>query len=226
VIGAALLGASLLLAAACAALAWTHVRRVLGVIGADVGVLTIALKRTPAAERLSGMLARTAPGSWEHELAEGALAAPDEDARVRAANLALADLEHDLLRTAGWPRAGLRIGLLGHAFLALSAYLVDRTQPQRIAAILVVGALTALACVDARRRGDRAASQQRRAVDALLAVAFSQGLPPADPGVGAGARQAGEQQGRWLGGVLALPDEDLPRPRRSERRARRRRGIS
>lgn len=222
--GAALLGVSLLLAFACAALAWAHVRGVLRVTRADASALALTLKRVPQGERLQGLFKRTEPGTWEHELAREALAAPHEDARVRAANLALADLEHALLRAAGWPRAGLRIGLLGHAFLALAAYLADRAHPAQIAAILVVGALTALACVEARRSGDRAAVRQRRAVDALLGVVFSEG--PASPSPGPGARSGGEQQARWLGGLVALPDEEPPRPRRGERRARRRRGIS
>jgi len=219
-----LLGAALLLAVACVALAWSHVRGVLAVTRADAAALAIALKRVSAGKRLAALLERTAPGSWEHDLAQDVLAAPDEDARVRAANVALADLDHDLLRAAGWPRAALRIGLLGHALLALAAYLADRTRAPQIAAILVVGALTALACVEARRSGERAAVRQRRAVDALLGAVFSEGSPGPRPAPG--ARVGGEQQGRWLGGLVALPDEAPPRPRRNERRARRRRGIS
>jgi hypothetical protein len=224
VTGAVLLGLAALLALACAALAWTHPRRVLAATGADAAALGQALRRLPVADRLRGLLERTAPGSWEHELAADALAAPDGHARVLAANVALADMEHALRRSAGWPRAGLRIGLLGHALLALSVYLADPVQPRWAAAILAVGGATALACVEARRSGEREAVRQRRAIDALLGVALPDG--PIAPELGAGAPSDGEQQARWWGGLVALPDEAPARPRRSERRARRRRGVS
>ena len=124
--GAVFLGISLLLALACSALAWSHVRRVLGATRGDLTSLSATLRRVPAADRVRRLLERTEPGSWEHELAAEALAAPDEDARVAAVNLALADVEHTFRRSVGWPPAALRIALLGAAFVAFCAYLGDQ----------------------------------------------------------------------------------------------------
>lgn len=181
--GAVLLGVSLSLALGCAALAWSHVLRVLGATRGDLVTLAAALKRMPPADRARGLLDGTTPGSWEYELAAEVLAAPHDDARVAVVNLALSDVEHTLRRGAGWPPASLRLALTGAALLAVCAYVGDPAQPRWALAILGVGALAAVTCVEAGRAGERNVQRQRRAIDALVAVtmALAEGRTLPDP---------------------------------------------
>lgn len=174
--GAVFLGPALALGVASAALAWAHVRRVLGAVRADTEALALALRRVPAAERLAALRDRTEPGRWEHELAVDVLAAAGDEARVAAVNLALGDVEHALGRTAGWPGTALRIALLGGGVVAFLAYLVEPGQLRWPLAILGVSALAALTCAQARRTADGHADRQRRTVDGLVAAVLV--LPP------------------------------------------------
>jgi hypothetical protein len=164
------------LAAASGALAWAHVRRVLAVARPDTEALALALKRMPSGERLAALRERAAPGGWEHDLAVDVLAAPDEEAKVAAVNLALADLEHALVRGERWPSAALRIALLGGGLLAILAKLLEPGQIRWTLAIVAVDGLAAMICAQAARTAARHADRQRRAVDALVAVALT--LPP------------------------------------------------
>jgi hypothetical protein len=134
--------------------------------------LALALKRLPARERLEGLLHRAGPGSWEHELAAEALAAGTQDARVAVVNVALAEAEHSLTRGAEWPRAGIRIALLGNALLAFAAYLSSGSQIKWSLSIAALGAVAALTCVEAGRSARRNADRQRRAIDDLVTVVF------------------------------------------------------
>jgi hypothetical protein len=171
-------------------LAWGHVRRVTGATSADPASLAIALKRVPAADRLAELQRRAAPGSWEHGLATDALAAPVEEAKVAAVNLALSDVEHAMIRTARWPRTALRIALLGAGVLGFSAYIEDPDHLKWALATVAVGGAAAVGCVEARRSGERALDRQRRGVDALVAAALAlPDPPPGDAGPGGGSRR-------------------------------------
>ena len=174
--GAIFLAPALALGAACVALAWAHVRRVLGAARADLEARALALKRVPAGERVQALIDRSEPGSWEHELAVEVRAAPDEDAKVAAVNLALSEFAHALEQSDRWPATALRIALLGGGVLAFLAFV---TEPGRLLWPLVVGAIAVFAaviCAQARRTGARHAERQRRAVVALVAATLA--LPP------------------------------------------------
>ncbi len=162
---------------ASAALAWSQARRAASPTGSDPAAFALALKRVPAKDRLEELLRRAAPGSWEHDLAAEALAAPGQDAVVAAVNMALAEAEHALSRGAEWPKAGIRIALLGAAFLAFAAYLSGGGQVRGPLSIVAVGVAAALACVEAGRAARRNAERQRRAIDDLVTVLFGSEAP-------------------------------------------------
>jgi hypothetical protein len=201
-----------------AALAWSQARRTAAPTGGDPAALAKALKRVPVGERLAELQRRTAPGTWEHELAVDALAAPDESARVAAVNLALAEVEHTLTMGAGWPRAGVRIALLGAAFLAFAAYVGGNGQVQAPLVIVAVGALAALTSVEAGRSAERNAARQRVAIDELIAAALGDPLEAAD--------RATHSSARWRGAEAQVARTPAPGGGRREpgpaRRLRRR----
>jgi hypothetical protein len=166
------------------------VRRVTTALRADAEAIALSLKRVPAGERLAALRDRSPEGSWEHDLAVEVLAAPTEDAKVAAVNLALSEVEHALQRSAGWPAAGLRIALLGAGLLAFAGYLAEPGQLRWPLATVGVGALAALTCAQAGRTGARCAEQQRVAADAVVAAALAlppEGRPAAPAGGGGGA---------------------------------------
>lgn len=174
--GAVFFAVSIALSAASTWLAWTHVRRVAGVLRPDAGALVLALKRAPAAERLPMLLARSAPGAFEHLLAAEALAASHEDAKIAAVNAALADIEHTIASGARWPATAVRIVFFGAGACAFLAYMTDAPALRWPVAIAALGGVALLACAQAERSGERLAAKQRRAVDDLVAAALS--LPP------------------------------------------------
>jgi hypothetical protein len=177
-------------------LAWTQARRAAAPTGSDPAALTLALKRLPAGERLAELRRRAAPGTWEHELAVEAIAATDEAARVGVVNLALAEAEHALTRGAGWPRAAVRIALLGAALLAFAAYIGGSGGVKAPLAILGIGGIAALTCVEARRSAQRNATRQRRAIDELVAATLGETVRAADA---ASCRTAPAARGRPAG---------------------------
>jgi hypothetical protein len=193
-VGALFFALSVIVGLASAVLAWEHVPRVTGATGADPGVLALALARVPAAERVAEIQRRARPGSWEHGLASELLAAPGEEAKVAALNLALADADHAMTRTARWPLTALRIALLGAGVLGFSAYIEDPAQLEWALATVAVGGVAAVACVEARRSGERALVRQRRGIDALVAVALS--LPEGPPEGPRGGADPGEGRPR------------------------------
>jgi hypothetical protein len=152
-----------------AALSWGYARRVAGATSGQAQALAIALKRVPEAERLAALEKRAPAGSWERAAAAEALAAADARGQVAAWNDAIGELEHTLGRGATWPGAAIRIAAFGGMLLAIAAFLAAREiQPALI--ILGIAGASALASIEARRRGKRAAAEQRAAVDALVAV--------------------------------------------------------
>jgi len=173
VFGAVLLAVAVLLALGATSLAWRQVRRASATIGGDQ--LRLGLKRLPLVERLGELGRRAEPGSWEHQLAVEALAAPDQAAQVAIVNLALADAEHTLSEGAAWPSAGVRIALLGAGLLAAAAYITDADQVRWWLSILAVGCIAALACFEASRSARRHADQRRRGIDELVAITFGDG---------------------------------------------------
>ncbi|MFT3769219.1 MAG: hypothetical protein QM820_27590 [Minicystis sp.] len=175
--GAVFLAPAIALGVACGALAWAHVRRVMGAARADLEALALSLKRVPSGERLAALRDRTEPGSWEHDLAVDVLASPPgEEATVAAVNLALADVEHALDRGARWPATALRIALLGGGVLAFLAWITEPAQLRWVLCTIGVSGLAALTCAQAGRTGARHAERQRLAVDALVAAVLA--LPP------------------------------------------------
>jgi hypothetical protein len=166
------LALAILAGVASAALAWSQVRRAAAPTGGDPAALALALKRIPPAERLRELHRRAPPGSWEAELAAEALAAETDAGRVAVVNLALSEVEHTLSRGASWPRTGIRIALLGAGFFAFAAYLSDRDQIKWPLCIVGVGVVAALSCVEAARSAERHATNQRRAIDDLVAATF------------------------------------------------------
>lgn len=191
VTGAFLFALAVLVGAGAAILAWSQVRRAAAPTKGDPAALAAALQRLPAETRLRELRRRAEPGSWEQQLATEALETPDESARVAVVNLALAEVEHGLSEGAGWPRASLRIALLGGALLAFVARLADEDQIRWSLAIGAVGGLAALSCMEARRIAERHAATQRRAIDDLVAATFGAGLTAAAP------RHAPDRRARW-----------------------------
>jgi hypothetical protein len=170
--GAFFVALAALVGTGAVALAWSQARRAAASTRGDPVALALALRRLPAGERLGELLRRTIPGSWEHDLAAEALAAPDDATRVAAMNLALADVEHALTEGGLWPRTGVRIALFGAALCAFAAYFADGGWTKRVLATLLIGAGAALACVEAGQRAARHATRQRRAIDDLIATVF------------------------------------------------------
>jgi hypothetical protein len=186
VAGPVLLAIAVLLGVGATMLAWSQVRRAaapgsssapitMGGSPVPPAALARALKRLPPEERVGELARRAAPGSWEHQLAVEALAAPGKAAQVATVNLALAEMEHTLTAGAAWPRSSVRIALLGTGLLAAAAYIVDREQIRWWLSIVALGGVAALACFEAGRRAEHHATQRRRAVDDLVAAAFGDG---------------------------------------------------
>jgi hypothetical protein len=162
---------AVILGAGCAALAWAHARRVGQVASTDVSALVIALKKLPEAERLAALCRQSRPGSFERRVASAVFAAPSDRAKIGAVNDALADVEHTLRVGAGWPSAGIRIALFGAMLLGVVAYLMAY-EVRWALAIVGIGGVAALACVEAKRAAERSAEAQRTAIDALVSVAL------------------------------------------------------
>jgi hypothetical protein len=184
--GAVFLAIAVLVGIGVAALSWSQVRRSAAPTGGDPAALALALKRVPAKERLGELSRRARPGSWEHELAAEALAAPDDVARLAAMNLALAAVAHALTAGALWPRTGVRIALLGAALCGFAAYVAEGGPSKWLLAIVLIGGVAVFACVEAGLRAARNATRQRRAIDELIAVAFDD-MVKADAAPGARA---------------------------------------
>jgi hypothetical protein len=189
---AVFLALAVLVGAGSAALAWSQARRVAALSRGDPAALALALKRFPVEQRASELRNRAEPGSWEHELAAEVLAAPTDAAKVAAVNLALGEVEHALARGAGWPRASVRIALLGDVLLGAVAYLADATQVRSSFTMAGIGVVAALTCVEAARSAERNAAKRRRGIDELVAATFGDGLRAVETGpgrAGAGRRR-------------------------------------
>lgn len=176
--GAVYVALSAVISGASSILAWAHVQRVARAVRADLDSVAASLKRVPPLERSRALLDRSTPGSFEHELASCALAAPNDEARVAAINLSLSEVEHALAERATWPSAGLRIALLGAGLCAFLAYVDEPGQLRSALGALAVGALGALSSAQARRSATQQAEHQRRAIDALVTAAFALPLEP------------------------------------------------
>jgi hypothetical protein len=161
---------------ASAALAWRQAQRAAAATGTDLTSLVASLRRVPAGERLTELHRRAEPGSWEHDLASEAVAAQSPDAQVGAVNLALSEADHALTHGADWPRSGIRIALLGAAFLAFAQYLFGSGELKWSLSIVAIGGVAALICVEAGRSARRSVLRQRRAIDDLVAVVFGDAL--------------------------------------------------
>lgn len=188
--GEALVALTALVAFGAAALAWGHVRRVARATSIDAASLFIALRRLPLEARLAELERRTPPSTWEHRLAGDLAGAAGEAERIAVVNDALAAVEAELSAGAGWPSAALRIAIFGTLLGAALSVVVHR--PDVILFLAVVGAVGAIAAVEAGRRAKRIASAKRASIDSLIETAL--GSPP--PASVAPGRRAGRRRSR------------------------------
>ncbi len=179
--GLVFLALALLVGVGSAALAWSQVRRTALVMKGDCAALARALRRVPPHERVEQMRCRTAPGTWEHDLAVELQSIPEAAGQVAAVNLALSELERALAEGADWPRSALRISLLGALLMAFAAFLADPSQLRWSLTIAATGGAAAVVCLEAARTAKRNETQQRRAVDEMISVAVGDRLPIAEP---------------------------------------------
>jgi len=196
VAGLVFLALAVLVGAGSAALAWSQVRRTARVTSGDCAALARALRRLPSYERIGELLRRTAPGTWEHDLAEELGSIPDDAAQVAAVNLALSELERALAEGADWPRSAVRISLLSALLMAFAAFLADPSQIRWSLGIVATGGAAAILCMEAARIAKRNETEQRRAVDELIAAAFGDRLPIAEARNARNAPGAADGAGR------------------------------
>jgi len=168
-LSAVLIAIALVASTACVALAGAHLRRVLRSTSPEVRSLAIALKRLPLPSRAEELARRARPESWEHQFAQAVLEASGDQARIAAANDALADMEITLSAGASWPGTAVRVCARIVLFLAVLAFLVQRST-DGILAVLVIGGAGVVACAAIGRRSRLEARERREAVDALVAA--------------------------------------------------------
>lgn len=170
-------GLAVALAAASALLAGAHLARVRTEV--DGAALAATLKRVPVEERAAEASRRAPAGSWERALAEDVAASPEGPGLIAAVNDALADLEHRLVATAGWPDAALRLSIFGALLIAVATFLAGH----REAILLVVGAgaVGAVASAELARRGRAVVARRKLAADALVAALVPGGAGPREP---------------------------------------------
>lgn len=125
----------------------------------------------PAEERLPALARRAPPGSWEHRFARAVMEAEGEAAKIAAANELLGEAAYQLDVGAGWPAAATRIGVLGAMLLGAAALLAGAGVAVGAGA-LALGVAGAMVAAGAGRASRAEAAQQRRALDALVAVAL------------------------------------------------------
>jgi len=171
-LSAVLIAIALVASAACVALAGAHLRRVLRSTSPEVRSLAIALKRLPLPSRAEELARRARPESWEHQFAQAVLEASGDQARIAAANDALADMDNTLSAGASWPGAAVRVCARASLLLAIIAFLTQRSTSGilPILAILAIGGAGTLACISIGRRSVREARERREAIDALIAT--------------------------------------------------------
>jgi Flp pilus assembly protein TadB len=188
---ALLIGLSLVLSAASAALSWRHASRVAGATAGDTRSLAHSLRALPPEARLLELSRRAPAGSWEHRLALALLEAAAPQARVAVANDLLMELERRLDAGAGWPPAAVRLSALGAGLLATLSFLAHAGLAT-IVAVLAAGALGALASAAAGRAGRAAAARQREGIDALVDATLGGTVAPGASGRAArrGSRRA------------------------------------
>lgn len=181
---AALIAVALVIAAACAALAWAQLRRVLRSASPDIRALATTLKRLPPHARVEELARRAEAGSFEHRLAQNLLEearADDkshaEKARIAAVNDALADIDHTLSAGAAWPGVAVRVCARSSLLLAVIAFVVERSASS-ILPLLLIGGAGSFACIALGRRSQREARERRAAIDALVSVLLGPSDPP------------------------------------------------
>lgn len=130
--------------------------------------LTASLRRSPPEQRRDVLRARTATGSWLHELA-ATLAAPGDDALfVAALNDALLERSHTLAHGEAWPRVAVRLALAGAGLCAVAAFLLS--EARLVPILLGLGGTAAVVSAHAGWRARDLADAERRGIDALMAL--------------------------------------------------------
>jgi microcompartment protein CcmK/EutM len=160
---------ALAIAAACVALAGAHLRRVLRAASPDVRTLALVVKRFPREERLAELARRARPDTWEHRLAQSLLETSSKQARVAAANEALADIEITLSAGSTWAGTAMRLCARSMLCLAIVAALVERSAGS-VFAVLAVGGAGTLACLAIGYRARSEVRERREAIDALVSA--------------------------------------------------------
>lgn len=169
---AALIAIALLVSAACVALAWAQLRRVLRSSSPDIRALATTLKSLPLPSRAEELARRAQPESWEHGLAQSLLEASSGDdddykTRVAAANDALAEMDNTLRVGASWPGGAVRVCARSSLLLAVIAFIIERSATA-ILPLLIIGGAGSFACIIIGRRSQREARERREAIDALV----------------------------------------------------------
>ena len=179
---AALITIALFISVACVALAGAHLRRILRSSSPDIRDLAFTLKRLPFPSRAQELARRARPGTWEHHLAESLLETSSDEARVAAANDALADMDLTLSAGASWPGGAVRVCARSSLLLAVIAFIVQRSADS-ILGILIVGGAGSLACIAIGRRSQREARERREAIDALITSVLGPLAPVTSPSI-------------------------------------------
>jgi len=154
------IGAALLLSRA-------HLERVTRVTSGRTTELTVALKRLPLEARARALSERAPAESVEAKLAACLVREESDAARDAALDELLAEIELSLESGASWPRAATRIAAYGGLLFAVLT-VVSHKGSFGGPVLLVLGFGGAFACAAMGRRARDLASDQRKAVDALV----------------------------------------------------------
>jgi hypothetical protein len=167
---------TLVIGAACVALAWGHVVRVEGAASGELRSIAAAIRKAPAEDRVRELAKRAPRGGFEEQLAGALLSAEGEGerARVAAVNEALSEVERALSERQKWPAAAARIAAWGSMLVGVASFLEGARAP--IVAIAGIGGASVIACLGASRRAERAARDRREAVDALITALLGRSL--------------------------------------------------
>lgn len=169
---------ALALSTACVALAAAHLRRVRRSTSPDLRALAASLKRVAPPSRAEELARRTPPESWEHRLAQSLFEAQTPNARVAAANDALAEIALTLSAGASWPGTAHRICVRGTLLIGLIVFLAQRSA-ENIVPLLAIGGVGGFACLAIGRLARREAKERREAIDALVAALVAPVVAPA-----------------------------------------------
>ncbi len=159
---------SVVVSIATLSMARAHLVRVSKLSSGQTSSFTKKIARLPAADRMSELRRQASPQSIEWRIADDALHV-DETSRAAAVDSVLAEVALELEARATWPRAAIRIaGASGVLLMALAISL--HLEVFVAVLLLVIGILSALACITLERRALAISTEIRRSLDALVDV--------------------------------------------------------